>query len=171
MNKASRVDGIPAKLFQILKDDVWKCCTQYTSKFGKLSSGHSIGKVQFSFQSQRRKCQRILKLSHNCSQLYPLFPLGLVPRSLEIEYLSIKVEGARGGNNAVSVMGVRTAFFASQSAQLFPWIIWEIPFWCLWQWMTAMYSGFSAASMKCKISASYFIEKFLVLKSSLFFFR
>ena len=28
------------------------CCTQYTSKFGKLSSGQSIGKGQFSFQSQ-----------------------------------------------------------------------------------------------------------------------
>ena len=31
-----------------------KCCTQYASKFGKLSSGHRTGKGQFSFQSQRR---------------------------------------------------------------------------------------------------------------------
>ena len=31
-----------------------KCCTQYTSKFGKLSSGHKTGKGQFSFQSQRK---------------------------------------------------------------------------------------------------------------------
>ena len=30
-----------------------KCCTQYISKFGKLSSGHWTGKGQFSFQSQR----------------------------------------------------------------------------------------------------------------------
>ena len=29
-----------------------KCCTQYVSKFGKPSSGHRIGKGQFSFQSQ-----------------------------------------------------------------------------------------------------------------------
>ena len=28
---------------------LWKCCTQYVSKFGKLSSGHSTGKDQFSF--------------------------------------------------------------------------------------------------------------------------
>ena len=28
-----------------------KCCTQYASKFGKLSSGHRTGKGQFSFQS------------------------------------------------------------------------------------------------------------------------
>ena len=33
---------------------LWKCCTQYVSKFGKLSSGHRTGKGQFSFQSQRK---------------------------------------------------------------------------------------------------------------------
>ena len=53
-NKASRGDGIPVELFQILKDDVVKACTQYASKFGNLSSGHRTGKVQFSFQSQRK---------------------------------------------------------------------------------------------------------------------
>ena len=26
---------------------LWKCCTQYASKFGKLSSGHRTGKVGF----------------------------------------------------------------------------------------------------------------------------
>ena len=31
-----------------------KCCTQYASKFGKLSSGHRTGKGQFSSQSQRK---------------------------------------------------------------------------------------------------------------------
>ena len=30
------------------------CCTQYASKFGKLSSGHRTGKGQFLFQSQRK---------------------------------------------------------------------------------------------------------------------
>ena len=33
---------------------LWKCGTQYTSKFGKLSSGHRTGKGQFTFQSQRK---------------------------------------------------------------------------------------------------------------------
>ena len=33
---------------------LWKCCTQYASKFGKLSSGHRTGKGQFSFQSQSK---------------------------------------------------------------------------------------------------------------------
>ena len=31
---------------------LWKCCTQYASKFGKLSSGHRTGKSQFSFQKK-----------------------------------------------------------------------------------------------------------------------
>ena len=30
------------------------CCIQYASKFGKLSSGHKIGKGHFSFQFQRK---------------------------------------------------------------------------------------------------------------------
>ena len=30
-----------------------KCCTQYASKFGKLSGDHRTGKGQFSFQSQK----------------------------------------------------------------------------------------------------------------------
>ena len=46
---------------------LWKCCTQYVSKFGKFISGHRTGKGQFSFQSQRRampKCiQTTLKIT------------------------------------------------------------------------------------------------------------
>ena len=53
-NKASGGDGTPVELFQILKDDAVRCCTQYASKFGKLSSDHRTGKGQFSFQSQRK---------------------------------------------------------------------------------------------------------------------
>ena len=38
---------------------LWKSCTQYASKFGKLNSGHRTGKGgQFSFQSQRRAMPR-----------------------------------------------------------------------------------------------------------------
>ena len=51
MNKASGAGGIPAELFQILKDDA---CTQYVNKFGKLSISQRTGKGQFSFQSQRK---------------------------------------------------------------------------------------------------------------------
>ena len=55
MNKGSGGDGIPVELFQILKDDAVKVpATQYANKFGKVSSGHRIGKGQFSFQFQRK---------------------------------------------------------------------------------------------------------------------
>ena len=54
MNKASGGDGIPAELFQILKDDAVKVLHSEISKFGKLTSGHRTVKDQFSFQLQRR---------------------------------------------------------------------------------------------------------------------
>ena len=53
-NKASGGDGIPVELFQILKMTLWKCWTQYASKFGKLSSDHRTRKGQFSSQIQRK---------------------------------------------------------------------------------------------------------------------
>ena len=40
--------------FKSWKMMLWKCYTQYASKFGKLSSGRRTGKGQFSFQSQRK---------------------------------------------------------------------------------------------------------------------
>ena len=46
-----------------------KYCTQYISKFGKLSSGHRTGKSQFSLQAQEGQCQRMFKLLHNCTHL------------------------------------------------------------------------------------------------------
>ena len=41
--------------FKFWKMMLWKCCTQYASKFGKLSSSHRTGKGQFSFQSIPKK--------------------------------------------------------------------------------------------------------------------
>ena len=55
--------------FKSWKMMLWKCCSQYASKFGKLSRGHRTGKGQFSFQSQRKQCQIMLKLPHNCTHL------------------------------------------------------------------------------------------------------
>ena len=36
---------------------LWKCCTQYASKFGKLHSGQGLEKV-FSFHPKERQCQK-----------------------------------------------------------------------------------------------------------------
>ena len=64
MKKASGVMEFQLSYFKSWKMMLWKCCTQYASKFGKVSSGHRTGKGQFSFQSQR-----MFKLTHNCTRL------------------------------------------------------------------------------------------------------
>ena len=38
---------------------LWKCCTQYARKFGKLSSSHRTGKVSFHSNPKERQCQRM----------------------------------------------------------------------------------------------------------------
>ena len=43
---------------------MFKCYTQYVSKFGKISSGERTEKIQFSFQSQRRAMQ--CRIVQNC---------------------------------------------------------------------------------------------------------
>ena len=68
-NKASGGNGIPVKLFQILKDDAVKVLHSICQQIGKLSSGHRTGKGQFSFQSQRKAMPNMLKLPHNCTHL------------------------------------------------------------------------------------------------------
>ena len=53
MNKASGGDGIPAKLFQILKDDAMKVLHSICQQMWKTQQcSHRPGKGQFSFQSQ-----------------------------------------------------------------------------------------------------------------------
>ena len=68
MNKASGDDGIPAELFQILKDEAVKVLPLYGSKFGKLSSDHRTGKGRFSFQSQRKAMPKNIQTT---TQLHP----------------------------------------------------------------------------------------------------
>ena len=64
---------------------LWKCCTQYASKFGKLSSGYWNGKGQFSFQSQRKampKCSNyctIALISHANRVMLKVFQARLQP--------------------------------------------------------------------------------------------
>ena len=54
MNKASRGDGIPVELFQILKDDAVKVLHSVCQQMWKTQQCHRTGKGQFSFQSQRK---------------------------------------------------------------------------------------------------------------------
>ena len=48
-----------------------KFCTQYASKFGKLSCDHLTVFILDSFHSnlKERECQRMFKLPHGCTHL------------------------------------------------------------------------------------------------------
>ena len=67
MNKASGGDGILADIYQMLKMMLLKHCTQYASKFGKLSNGHSTRKGRFSFQSQGKAMPKNVQLPYDCA--------------------------------------------------------------------------------------------------------
>ena len=68
MNKASGDDGIPAKLFKILKDDDVKMLHSIWQQIWKLSTRTTgLVKVSFHFYHKERQCQRMFKLSYNCA--------------------------------------------------------------------------------------------------------
>ena len=54
MNKAGGGDGIPAELFQILKDDAVKVLYSMCQQIQKTQQCHRTGKCQSPFQSQRK---------------------------------------------------------------------------------------------------------------------
>ena len=76
--------------FKSWKMMLWKCCTQYVSKFGKLSSGHRTGKGQFSFQSQRRTMP---KNAQTTTQLHSFHMLArLCSKSFKLGFHSMWTE-------------------------------------------------------------------------------
>ena len=66
MNKASGGDGIPAELFQILKDDAVKVMHSICQEIWKT---HQWPKVSFHSNPKEGQCQRMFKLPHNCTHL------------------------------------------------------------------------------------------------------
>ena len=71
MNKASGGDGIPAELFQILKDDAVKVLHSICHQIWKTQQWLRTGleKVSFHSSPKERQCQRMLKLLHSCTHL------------------------------------------------------------------------------------------------------
>ena len=65
MNKASGGDGIPAELFQILRDDAVKVLHSICQQIWKTQ----LEKVSFHSNPKERQCQRKFKLPHNCTHL------------------------------------------------------------------------------------------------------
>ena len=75
---------------------LWKCCTQYASIFGKLSSGDRTGKGQFSFQfqSNAKECSNyhtIALISHASKVM-----LNILQARLQ-QYVNHELPGVRAG--------------------------------------------------------------------------
>ena len=68
-NKASGGDGIPVELFQVLKDDAVKVLHSICQQIWKTAVATGLEMVNFHSNPKERQCQRMLKLSHNCSHL------------------------------------------------------------------------------------------------------
>ena len=68
-NKASRGDGIPVELFQILKDDAVKVLHSICQLICKTRQWPQGWERCFHFNSKERQCQIMLKPPHNCTHL------------------------------------------------------------------------------------------------------
>ena len=62
--KASGGDGIPAELFQILKDDAVKVLP---TNLENSAVAMGLEKVSFHSNPKEGQCQRMFKLPHNCT--------------------------------------------------------------------------------------------------------
>ena len=73
-NKASRGDGIPIELFQILKDDAVKVLHSICQQIWKTQQWPQDWKRSVSIlipkkgSAKERQCQRMFRLPHNCTQ-------------------------------------------------------------------------------------------------------
>ena len=70
MNKGSGGDGIPVELFQVLKDDAVKVLHSICQQIWKTQQWPQAWKRSvFIPIPQKRQCQRMFKLLHNCTRL------------------------------------------------------------------------------------------------------
>ena len=77
-----------------------KYCTQYASKFGKLSSGHRTGKGQYSFQSQGKAMPKNAQttiqmcsfhmLTRSCSKSFKLGFSGTQTKNFQMYKLDLE---------------------------------------------------------------------------------
>ena len=69
-NKASRGDGIPVELFEILKDDGCESAAlNMPENLESIAVATGLEKVSFHPNPKERQCQRMLKLLHNCTHV------------------------------------------------------------------------------------------------------
>ena len=66
-NKASGSDGIPAELFQVLKDDAVKVLHSICQQIWKTQQRPQVWKRSVHSNPKERQCQRMLKLPYKCA--------------------------------------------------------------------------------------------------------
>ena len=70
MKKAREGDGIPVELFQILKDDAVKVLhSVMPANLENSAVATGLENISFHSNPKERQCQRMFKLSHNCTHL------------------------------------------------------------------------------------------------------
>ena len=75
---------------------LWKCCTQYASKFGKLSSSHKTGKGHFSFQSLRKAMPKNVQTTAQLHSSHMLVMLKILQASLQ-QYVNWELPDVQTG--------------------------------------------------------------------------
>ena len=75
---------------------LWKCCTQYTRKIGKLSSDHRTGKGQFSSQSQRKVMPKNAQTTSQLHSPQTLVMLKILQPRLQ-QYVNRELPGIQAG--------------------------------------------------------------------------
>ena len=73
-----------------------KCYTQYASKFGKLSSGHRTGKVQFAFQSQRKAVSKNAQTTAQLHSSHTLVMFKILQARLQ-QYVNCELPDVQSG--------------------------------------------------------------------------
>ena len=68
-NKASGGDGIPAKLFQTLKDNAVEVLHSICQQIWKTAMAAGLENVSFHSNLKEMQCQRMLKLPPSCTHL------------------------------------------------------------------------------------------------------
>ena len=77
---------------------LWKCCTQYASKSGKLSSGHRTGKGQFSFLSQRKAIPKNAQTTHTIALISHASKVMLKILQVRLQqYVNCELPDVQGG--------------------------------------------------------------------------
>ena len=84
--------------FKSWKMMLWKCCTQYASKFGKLSAvATGLEKVSFHSNPKERQCQRMLRLPHNCTHSHASKVLLKILQARLQQYVNLELPEVQAG--------------------------------------------------------------------------